>query len=159
MQAKLQKRHHLFAQSVSEHQKEEYEPSLAGVMAMIMHSLKEKIDSDMDRATSFAQQYILQKGLKMFGERGDAAASKEVKQLHDRVCWEPIDISTLTQSEKRKVVKCMMLLTEKRNGDVKGRAVYNGKPTRAWLNKDECSSPTVSMESLCITAIIDALEA
>ena len=79
--------------------------------------------------------------------------------MHDRACWEPIDISTLTQSEKRKVVECMMLLTEKRNGDVKGRAVHNGKPTRAWLDKDECSSPTVSMESLFITTIIDALEA
>ena len=48
MRAKLQKRHHLFAQSVSKQQEEEYEPSLAGVMAMIMHSLKEKIDSGMD---------------------------------------------------------------------------------------------------------------
>ena len=52
-----------------------------------------------------------------------------------------------------------MPLTEKQNGDVKGRAAYNGKPTRAWLDKDECSSPTVSMESLFITTIIDALEA
>ena len=80
---------------------------------MIMHSLKEKVDSCTDRKKSFAQQYILQKGLKIFGERGEKAASKEVKQLHDRVCWEPIDVSTLTQSEKRKVVECMMPLTEK----------------------------------------------
>ena len=86
MRVKLQKRHHLFAQGASEHQKEEYDPSLAGVMAMIMHSLKEKIDSDMDRSKSFAQQHILQKGLKIFGERGEKAASKEVKQLHDQVC-------------------------------------------------------------------------
>ena len=52
----------------------------------------------------------------------------------------------------------MMLLTKKRNGDVKGRAAYNGKPTRAWLDKDEVSSPTVSMESVTITTVIDAIE-
>ena len=144
---------------MSEHQKEECDPNLARVMAMIIHSLKEKIDSRMDRSNSFAQQYILQKGLKIFKERGQKAATKEVKQLHDHACWEPIDISTMTQSEKRKVVEAMLLLTEKRDGTVKGRAVHNGKPTRAWLNKDKCSSPAVSMESLCITAIIDALEA
>ena len=146
------------AQGLLEHQKEECDPNLAGVMAMIIHSLKEKIDSRMDRSNSFAQQYILQKGLKIFGEQGEKAANKEVKQMHDRVCWEPIDISTMMQSEKRKVVEAMLLLTEKRDGTVKGRAVHNGKPTRAWLNKDECSSPTVSMESSCITAIVDALE-
>ena len=83
MRAKLQARHHLYAQGVSEHQKEEYDPRLAGIMAFIMHSLKEKIGSDTDRGNSFAQQYILQKGLKIFGARGDAAAKKEAKQLHD----------------------------------------------------------------------------
>ena len=41
---------------------------------------------------------------------------------------------------------------------MKGRAVYNGAPTRAWLNKDEVSSPTVSTESVMITAVIDAKE-
>ena len=79
LRAKLQSRHHLYAQRVSEDNKEEYDPRLAGIMAFIMHSLKEKIGSDSDRGNSFAQQYILQKGLKIFGARGDAAASKEVK--------------------------------------------------------------------------------
>ena len=86
MRAKLQARHHLYEQGVSEHQKEEYDSRLAGIVAFIMHSLKEKIGSDTDRGNSFAQQYILQKGLKIFGARGDAAAKKEAKQLHDRVC-------------------------------------------------------------------------
>jgi hypothetical protein len=44
---------------------------------------------------SFAQNYILQKGLKLFGEAGSkAAGNKELDQLHSRNCFSPRDIST-----------------------------------------------------------------
>ena len=51
-----------------------------------------------------------------------------------------------------------MFLTEKRSGDVKGRMVYNGKPTRDWLSRDEVASPTVTTEGLFLTCVIDAKE-
>ena len=51
-----------------------------------------------------------------------------------------------------------MFLTEKRNGTVKGRMVYNGKPTRDWVSREEAASPTVSSESVFITAGVDAKE-
>jgi hypothetical protein len=35
---------------------------------------------------SFAQQYILQKGLKVFGKKGHEASKKEINQLHKRMC-------------------------------------------------------------------------
>ena len=36
--------------------------------------------------------------------------------------------------------------------------VYNGKPTRKWLSKEESASPTASLESIFLTAVIDAKE-
>ena len=51
-----------------------------------------------------------------------------------------------------------MFLTEKRDGTVKGRMVYNGKPTRRWLNKEDSSSPTTHLESIMIITIIAAKE-
>jgi hypothetical protein len=36
----------------------------------------------------------------------------------------------MTQIERRKAQQALMLLGEKRDGTVKGRMVYNGKPTR-----------------------------
>ena len=36
--------------------------------------------------------------------------------------------------------------------------VYNGKPTRKWLSRDETASPTVALESTFLTGIIDAKE-
>ena len=51
-----------------------------------------------------------------------------------------------------------MFLTEKRDKTVKGQMVCNGKPTREWLTKEESASPTVSLESIFLLAIIDAKE-
>ena len=36
--------------------------------------------------------------------------------------------------------------------------MYNGKPTREWMNKDEKASPTVSHEAINLTIAIDADE-
>ena len=52
--------------------------------------------------TQFSQQYILEKGLKKFGERGKLAAEKELDQLHKRGCFKPIDVSTKNRQRKTK---------------------------------------------------------
>ena len=67
---------------------------------------------------SFAQQYILQKGLKVFGDRGKKAAKSEIGQLHDRACFSPISIAQLTAVEHRKAMEALMLLTEKHDGKI-----------------------------------------
>lgn len=120
-----------------------------------MVELNEKISS---AGVSFAQQLMLHKGLKVFGERGSAASSKEIDQLHRRNCFTPISIDDMTGSEKAKAMEALMFLTEKRDGTIKGRMVYNGKPTREWLSREDSASPTAAQESIMITAVIDAKE-
>jgi Reverse transcriptase (RNA-dependent DNA polymerase) len=107
---------------------------------------------------SFAQQYVLQKGLTKFGQRGSEAVKKELEQLHRRNCFMPMDVSELNNTEKKRAQAALMLLTEKRDGSIKGRCVYNGKPTREWLSKEDASSPTVMTESIMLLATIDAYE-
>jgi hypothetical protein len=51
-----------------------------------------------------------------------------------------------------------MFLTEKRDKSVKGRMVYNGKPTREWLSQEDAVSPTAALESILITGVIEAKE-
>ena len=46
----------------------------------------------------------------------------------------------------------------KKDGKMKGRQVYNGKPTREWVSKENKSSPTVMNEALIITSLVDAHE-
>ena len=133
----------------------EYHPSSAAVIARVMCELNGKATRD---GINLGPQYMLPKGLKVFGDKGRTATGKELKQLHDRHCFQPMDISKLSSTERRKAMDALMFLTEKRDKTVKGRMVYNGKPTREWLPKGEAASPTVSQEAVFLTAIVDAKE-
>ena len=133
----------------------EYTVNIAGVAARHIHSVNEKA---MANGTSLGQQYIVQKGLKLFGQKGREAAASEMGQLHNRECFHPIHVSDMSASEKSKAQEALMFLSEKKSGVVKGRTVYNGKPTREWHDKEDAASPTASLESIFLTAIIDAKE-
>jgi hypothetical protein len=41
---------------------------------------------------------------------------------------------------------------------VKGRIVYNGKPTQEWLAQEDAASPTATLESIMIAGVIKARE-
>ena len=64
----------------------------------------------------------------------------------------------LTPSERKKAMKALMFLTEKRDKSIKGQMVYNGKPTREWLSREDSASPSAALESIMLTAVIDAHE-
>ena len=80
------------------------------------------------------QQYLINKGIKGFGEAGTAAATKELDQLHKRNCFELVLVKDLTPSERHKAQVALMFLTRKRDDSIKGCMVYNGKPTRGWID-------------------------
>jgi hypothetical protein len=70
----------------------------------------------------------------------------------------PVDSKTLTKQEKQKAISSLMFLKEKRNGDVKGRACADGRKQREDFTKQDATSPTVSVDSIFLTAIIEAKE-
>jgi hypothetical protein len=51
-----------------------------------------------------------------------------------------------------------MFLKEKRSGKIKGRTVVGGNKQRDYISKEDATSPTVAMESVLLTCIIDAEE-
>ena len=51
-----------------------------------------------------------------------------------------------------------MFLKQKRCGHIKGRGCADGRKQQLWKSKDETSSPTISIEALFITCLIDAKE-
>jgi len=132
-----------------------YSEKRAFLIAKFMLQINEKITTT---GICFGQQFMLHRGLKRFGSRGNDAPSIELKQFHDRQCFTPINIDEITPSERRKAMDALMLLTEKKDGTIKGRMVYNGKGTREWISKHEAASPTAYVESIMITGVIDAKE-
>jgi hypothetical protein len=153
---KLEQSHILTVdESMEEEAYIEYDRDIAMIAAQTMIKINQMT---MDQGANFAQQYIVQRGLKKFGDKGKQAASKEMDQLHKRNCFTPMDIFKLSAPEKKKAQEALMFLMEKRDGTIKGRMVYNGKPTREWLSKEGAASPTASLESIMLTAIVDAKE-
>jgi len=132
-----------------------YSTELAPVFAQLIFDINYGI---CHHGASFAQQFIFQKGQKKFGKRGNQAAINEFNQLHHRNCFTPIDLSKLMPLEKKKAQAAMMLLSEKKDGTVKGRCVCEGSKTRPYFTKEETTSPTASTEGIFITATINAHE-
>jgi hypothetical protein len=65
----------------------------------------------------------------------------------------------MTQIEWRKAQQALMLLREKQDRTIKGRMNYNGKPTREeWPSREDSASPTAALESIMLTAVINAHE-
>ena len=83
---------------------------------------------------------------------------KELTQLHVMDTWTPMHADKLSQEQRMQALLSMLFLKEKRTGDMKGCACINGAPQRNYIAKEEATSPTVSMESKFITALIAAHE-
>ena len=103
-------------------------------------------------------QYNVKKGLKIFGEAGAEAVVMEMKQLHDRGVIQPKLANMLTQEEKRRSLQYLMFLKKKRCGCIKGQGCVDGCKQRIYKTKEETSAPTVSIESLFLSCVIDAKE-
>jgi hypothetical protein len=103
-------------------------------------------------------QLSLKKGLVAYGEEGANAVTKELTQLHDMRVMSPRAANLLTKEEKHRALQYLMYLKKKRCGRVKGRGCADGQKQRVYKSKEESSSPTVAIESLFLTAVIDAKE-
>jgi hypothetical protein len=99
-------------------------------------------------------QYSMNKGLKLFGNKGTEAVRKEMEQLDKMSVLEPINPSDLTLSEREKVLEYLMFLKEKRCGKIKGRGCADGRLQRLWTDKHDTASPTAYLESLLLTASV-----
>ena len=52
----------------------------------------------------------------------------------------------------------MIFLTEKHDGSAKARTCVDGNKQHLWTNKEDSASPTILLESVMITSVIDAKE-
>jgi hypothetical protein len=115
-------------------QTEIYSSESAQIVAMTMLDYNTVMAGMDDLQTcSFLQTYSLKQGIKKFGERGVAAAHKEMRQLHDRVVFEPISIEEMTSIERKRAMESLIFLNKKRDKTVKARMCANGSSQRAYI--------------------------
>ena len=103
-------------------------------------------------------QMSMNKGLKMFSEGRYAAVKKEMQQLHDRKVMQPVTRKDLSQEQKTEALGYLMFLKKNRCGTIKGRGCADGHKQRAYITKEQSTSPTISTEAVFLTAMVDAWE-
>ena len=133
-----------------------YETECAVAMAQFIN--RSNMGDGHKNEASLAQQHLLPKALKIWGDKAKAAARKEMDQLHNRGTFEPVHPEQCSASELKKAQNALTFVTEKRDGTIKGRTVYDGSGTRIYQNKNDTRSPTVSGEGLMLSCCIDAKE-
>jgi hypothetical protein len=100
--------------------------------------------------------YGIGPGIKKFQEREEAGVTKELTQMHNMDVFLPIMKDDLTRDKRKKALASLMFLKEKRDQLVKARMCADGRGQRGDWSKQDTTSPTVSTESVFITAVIDA---
>jgi hypothetical protein len=103
-------------------------------------------------------QLNVQEGLKAYGKKGDEAIMKEIAQLHTRKALLPCNRNGMTYDERKKALRYLMFLKEKRDRSIKARGCADGIPQHIYTNKEEASSPTMSIEAMVLSCAIDAKE-
>jgi len=103
-------------------------------------------------------QMNIKEGLLAFGEKGNEAILKELRQLHQKNALLPIMKENLSHEERKKALRYLMFLKEKCDGSIKVHRCADRRPQRQYTSKTEVSSPTVSLEALMLSCAIDAKE-
>ena len=109
-----------------------YNHDLAKVAVSFLQALRHRTKTTKHEQCHLVT-YSLQKGIKKFQRKGFDAAKGEMKQLHDRECWKPIKVSSMSASEKRKALVSLIFLVEKKDGRIKARHCANGSKQRQWM--------------------------
>ena len=103
-------------------------------------------------------QCLLKPGLKKFRERGEAAMSKELLQLHMVHTCVPLHYHKLTRQEKANAISSLMFLKEKHVRTIKGRACADGRLQQAFIPKKDAASPIILLNTVMITSTIEPNE-
>lgn len=132
------------------------------------YSLRKRLDKD-SKAKSIQQRkdycslhISVKKGIQKFGVKALEAIVSEMQQMLDKKVFHPVDVKTLTQQQRKSIIRSSIFLKEKFISKgvfdkLKGRLVAGGHMQDKSLYDDN-SSPTVSTMSVFMLSTIAAHE-
>jgi hypothetical protein len=88
---------------------EQYSRANARVLATVFCHFTNMVVTN----NQFLQTFSLKRGLKDFGAKGEDAAFKEMKQLHDRIVLEPIQLTHMNAVKRNRFMESLIFLVEK----------------------------------------------
>ena len=70
----------------------------------------------------------------------------------------PLMINELINKEKKMALNLLVIVKKKRSGKIKGRIVADSSKQRTTVSREDAASPTIQLESLIISFLIDSKE-
>ena len=64
----------------------------------------------------------------------------------------------MTRKESENVIRSIVLTKQKASGEYKTRTVADGSQQRGTVSDEDKASPTVSLQAILLTSVIDAME-
>jgi hypothetical protein len=116
------------------------------------------VAEEMKKNTVPNNSMTSREGLRRYGKAAETALMKEYLQFADYHVYEPLNAALLTYEQRRAALRAIDIITEKRNGLLKGRTCADGSTQRPLYSKSETASPTIATDALLISILIDAYE-
>ena len=113
--------------------------------------------TQMSKADKYAQVSV-KEGIRRHGQKAIDAMIKEFTQLHKQNTFVPVLATKLSKKAKKEALNLITMIKQKRCGKIKGRACADGRKQRRYIRKEDVASPTVQLNSLLLTLLIDAQE-
>ena len=110
------------------------------VQFALTQSHKQSMTLPKTHAHVMMTQLNINYGLKAFGNKGDEAILKEIRQLHTRQALMPRGRNDLSYKERKKALRYLMFLKEKRDGTIKARGCADGRPHRIYTSKEDTTN-------------------
>ena len=112
-----------------------------------------------DNALLFLTEQMSAKcGFKELGQAGVDAIQKELEQLLYCKVMHGVRSSDLMHKQKCAVLQYQMFLKQNCCWKGKGHGCADGWKQRVYKTKEDTSSPTISVEALLLTCLIDAMD-
>jgi hypothetical protein len=81
-----------------------------------------------------------------------------MKQLHLRNTFNPKHWREMSRVQRQTLLESHIFLKQKCDGKIKGITIAGGNKQRDYTSKEDASSPTVTMDAVLLSCIIDAEE-
>jgi hypothetical protein len=104
-------------------------------------------------------QVSMKAALKNWGKAAEQATIK-IKQLNWRNLYKykPMHWHELTKVQKDHILKSHIFVEKRQDGKIKARKMVTGNTQQDYITKEDVSSPTVLVEAVMLTCVIDALK-
>ena len=74
------------------------------------------------------------------------------------IAFTPLMVGGLSKKKRKMALNLLVIITEKRCRKIKGRVVADGSKQRSTVSREDAASPTIQLESLIMSLLIDAKE-